>query len=96
MNRETGGFRTIPRSASCEAGEMPAYAPAGTACSLNKIVDLSPGLKFGITKPEPDFAGFAGVTLRFKSKRFPRRVARGSVSHRGGRAILSGCSISLT
>jgi hypothetical protein len=32
---------------------------------VNKSVDLSLGLKFGITKPEPDFAGIAGVTFRF-------------------------------
>jgi len=44
---------------------MPACALAGAACSLNKNVDLSPGLKFGITKPEPDFAGIGGITLRF-------------------------------
>lgn len=43
----------------------PAYALAGAIYSVNKSVDLSLGLKFGITKPEPDFAGIAGVTFRF-------------------------------
>jgi len=28
-------------------------------------VDLSLGLKFGITKPGPDFSGIAGITIRF-------------------------------
>ena len=47
------------------SGGMPAYALAGAAYSLNKRVELSLGLKFGITKPEPDFAGTAGITFRF-------------------------------
>lgn len=45
--------------------EMPAYALGGAAYSLNRNVDLSLGLKFGITDPEPDFSGGAGVTIRF-------------------------------
>jgi len=47
------------------SSEMPAYALGGAIYSLNKNVDLSLGLKFGITKPEPDFSGIAGVTIRF-------------------------------
>jgi predicted porin len=47
------------------SSEMPAYALGGAIYSLNKNVDLSLGLKFGITKPEPDFAGFAGITVKF-------------------------------
>jgi len=44
---------------------IPAYALAGVIYTLNENVDLSLGLKFGITKPEPDFAGTAGITVRF-------------------------------
>ena len=56
------GASTNPDKAS---SEVPAYALGGAIYSLNKNVDLSLGLKFGITKPEPDFAGIAGITLRF-------------------------------
>ena len=44
---------------------IPAYALAGAIYTLNENVDLSLGLKFGITKPEPDFSGTAGVTIKF-------------------------------
>ena len=47
------------------SSEVPVYALAGAIYSLNKNVDLSLGLKFGITKPEPDFAGIAGITVKF-------------------------------
>lgn len=56
------GGSTNPDKAS---SEMPVYALGGGICSLNKNVDLSLGLKFGVTKPEPDFAGFAGITVKF-------------------------------
>lgn len=44
---------------------IPAYALGGAIFSLNKNIDLSLGIKFGITKPEPDFSGTAGVTIKF-------------------------------
>jgi hypothetical protein len=56
------GASTNPDKAS---GEMQVYALGGAIYSLNKNVDLSLGLKFGITKPEPDFAGIAGITIKF-------------------------------
>lgn len=56
------GASTNPDKAS---SEMPIYALAGAIYSLNKNVDLSLGLKFGMTKPEPDFAGTAGITVKF-------------------------------
>ena len=56
------GASTHPDKAS---GEMQVYALGGAIYSLNKNVDLSLGLKFGITKPEPDFAGIAGITIKF-------------------------------
>jgi len=56
------GVSTNPDKAS---SEMPVYALGGAIYSLNANVDLSLGLKFGVTKPEPDFAGLAGITLRF-------------------------------
>jgi len=56
------GTSTNPDKTS---SEMPVYALGGAIYSLNRNVDLSLGLKFGITKPEPDFAGIAGITLRF-------------------------------
>jgi hypothetical protein len=56
------GASTNPDKAS---SEVPVYALAGAIYSLNKSVDLSMGLKFGITNPEPDFAGIAGINVRF-------------------------------
>lgn len=56
------GASTNPDKAS---SEMPVYALGGAIYSLNKNVDLSLGLKFGVTKPEPDFAGTAGITVKF-------------------------------
>ena len=56
------GASTNPDKAS---SEMPAYALGGVIYSLNKNIDLSLGLKFGITKPKPDFSGIAGVTIKF-------------------------------
>jgi len=56
------GASTNPDKAS---SEMPVYALGGAIYSPNKNVDLSLGLKFGVTKPEPDFAGIPGITLRF-------------------------------
>jgi hypothetical protein len=47
------------------SNEMPANALGGAIYSLNKNVDLSLGLQFGITNPEPDFSGIAGLTIRF-------------------------------
>jgi hypothetical protein len=45
--------------------ELPVFALAGAIYSLNKNVDLSAGVKFGVTKPEPDFAATGGLTLKF-------------------------------
>jgi hypothetical protein len=45
--------------------EMPAYALAGAIYTPARNIDLSLGFKFGITEPEPDFSGTAGVTIRF-------------------------------
>jgi hypothetical protein len=56
------GASTNPDKAS---SEMPVYAQGGAIYSLNKNVDLSLGLKFGITKPGPDFSGIGGVTIKF-------------------------------
>jgi hypothetical protein len=56
------GASTNPDKAS---SEMPVYAQGGATYSLNKNVDLSLGLKFGITKPGPDFSGIGGVTIKF-------------------------------
>lgn len=56
------GVSTNPDQSS---DEMPAYALGGAVYSLNRNVDLSLGLKFGITDPAPDFSGSAGVTIRF-------------------------------
>jgi Putative MetA-pathway of phenol degradation len=47
------------------SSQMPAYALGGAIYSLNKNVDLSLGLQFGITNPEPDFSGIAGLTIGF-------------------------------
>ena len=56
------GASTNPDKSS---SEMPAYALVGAIYSLNEKVDLSLGLHVGITDPEPDFSGIAGVTVSF-------------------------------
>jgi hypothetical protein len=56
------GAATNPDKSS---SEMAAYVLGGAIYSLNKNVDLSLGLQFGITNPEPDFSGIAGVTISF-------------------------------
>lgn len=56
------GASTNPDKAS---DDVPVYAEAGAIYSASKNVDLSLGLIFGITRPEPDFAGIAGITIRF-------------------------------
>lgn len=45
--------------------ELPVFALAGAIYSLNKNIDLSAGVKFGVTKPEPDFAATGGLTVKF-------------------------------
>lgn len=49
------------------SGETPVYALAGMVYSPTGDIDLSLGFKFGVTRPEPDFAGTVGVTFRFGS-----------------------------
>jgi hypothetical protein len=44
---------------------QPAYALAGAIYTLNENVDLSLGLKSGLTKPEPDISDIAGITIKF-------------------------------
>lgn len=45
--------------------EMPLFGLAGLIYSLNKIVDLSAGVKLGLTEAENDLSGTFGVTLKF-------------------------------
>lgn len=45
--------------------DMLVYGLAGFIYSVNKNVDLSAGIKVGLTKPETDLTGTFGVTLRF-------------------------------
>jgi hypothetical protein len=47
------------------ANEMLVFGLAGFIYSLNNIVDLSAGVKVGLTNPETDFAGTFGITLKF-------------------------------
>jgi hypothetical protein len=56
------GASTNPDKAS---DDVPVYAEAGAIYSPGRNVDLSLGLIFGITRPAPDFAGTAGITIRF-------------------------------
>lgn len=44
---------------------MPAFGLVGAIYSLNKSVDLSAGLKVGLTKPEDDLTGTFGLTYKF-------------------------------
>ena len=56
------GASTNPDKSS---SDIPAYALGGAIWSPHKNVDLSLGFKFGLTRPEPDFAGIGGITVRF-------------------------------
>ena len=44
---------------------MPAFGLVDALYSLNKNVDLSAGLKVGLTKPETDLTGTFGATFKF-------------------------------
>jgi hypothetical protein len=44
---------------------MPVFGLVGAIYSLNKSLDLSAGVKAGITKPEDDLTGLLGLTLKF-------------------------------
>ena len=44
---------------------MPAFGLVYALYSLNKNVDLSAGLKVGLTKPETDLTGTFGATFKF-------------------------------
>lgn len=61
LGLDVGAF-TNPDKGS---GGMPVYALAGVVYSPTGDVDLSLGFKFGVNRPEPDFAGTAGITTRF-------------------------------
>lgn len=56
------GASTNPDKAS---DDVPVYAEAGAIYSPSKNVDLSLGFIVGLTRPAPDFAGTAGITIRF-------------------------------
>jgi hypothetical protein len=45
--------------------ELPVFGLGGFIYSLKKNLDLSAGVKFGLTKPETDLTGTFGITLRF-------------------------------
>lgn len=45
--------------------ELPVYALAGAVYSATGNMDISFGVKFGLTKPEPDFAATGGITFKF-------------------------------
>lgn len=44
---------------------MPVFGLGGLIYSVNKNVDLSAGVKVGLTEPETDLTGTFGVTLKF-------------------------------
>ncbi len=45
--------------------EMPFFGLVGAIYSVNKNIDLSGGVKVGLTKPETDLTGTFGVTVKF-------------------------------
>lgn len=45
--------------------EMPVFGLAGLIYSVNKNIDLSAGVKVGLTEPETDLTGTFGLTLKF-------------------------------
>lgn len=47
------------------SSDMPVFGLGGMIYSPNKSLDLSAGLKAGLTKPETDLTGLLGVTLKF-------------------------------
>lgn len=47
------------------SSEMPAFGLGGLIYTVNRNLDLSAGLKLGLTKPEDDLTGCFGVTLKF-------------------------------
>lgn len=56
------GFATNSNRSS---NEMPAFALVGAIYNINKHIDLSTGLKTGLTKPEDDLTGTFGITVKF-------------------------------
>ena len=48
-----------------DANTMPVFGLGGLIYSVNKNVDLSTGVKVGLTGPETDLTGTFGVTLKF-------------------------------
>lgn len=45
--------------------EMLVYGLTGLIYSVNKNVDLSTGVRGGLTEPETDLTGTVGLTLKF-------------------------------
>lgn len=45
--------------------EVPVFGLAGVIYTVNKNLDLSVGLKAGLTKPETDLTGTFGLTMKF-------------------------------
>ena len=56
------GFATNTDKTS---NNMPAFALVGAIYSVNESIDLSAGIKTGLTKPETDLAGTFGITYKF-------------------------------
>lgn len=46
-------------------GKIPVFGLVGAIYSAGKNIDLSTGIKVGLTKPETDITGIFGVTLKF-------------------------------
>lgn len=47
------------------SNDMPVFGLAGAVYSVSKAVDISAGLKVGLTKPEADLTGTIGATFKF-------------------------------
>ena len=47
------------------SNDMPVFGLVGSTYSLNKNIDLSVGLKVGLTNPEADLTGTIGATFKF-------------------------------
>jgi len=47
------------------SSEMPVFGLGGLIYTVNNNLDLSAGLKLGLTKPEDDLTGCFGVTLKY-------------------------------
>lgn len=55
------------RNPSKDDNTVPAYLLGGFVFTLNELLDIDAGLKWGFTKPETDISILAGLTMHFQA-----------------------------